>query len=219
MTPEEIRERILYEDDQILVFHKPAGIAVESARVTQPDLIGMLKFHLAGGSICIVHRLDQVVDGILVFAKTKMAAAELSRQLSDGTMRKLYRARVCGRIPEESGTLTDYLIKDARTNTARILETPGEGGKAKKAILHYRKTGDDELEIELITGRFHQIRAQLSHAGMPIAGDTKYGAPEGSREGLSRGQIALTAAELSFRHPGNHREMNFRVMPSSGIVS
>ena len=208
-----IEDRILYEDAEIIAVDKPAGVAVESARVGETDLAHALRSYLADGDggpeIYTVHRLDQPVAGVVLFARTKMAAAALSKQLADGEMQKIYRARVCGRIPAEAGELTDYLAWDRKTNTAHVV--PGGKGSAKtsarreerpkKAVLRYKKTGEDTLEIELITGRHHQIRAQLAHAGMPIRGDTKYGAQADSKEGLARGQIALRAVSLSFRHP------------------
>ena len=215
--------KICYEDSEIIVVEKPAGVAVESAHVTEKDLYSSLRSYLAeksGGSrdhrpgaesdeIHIVHRLDQVVAGLLVFAKTKEAAAALSKQLTDGTMKKMYRARVCGTIPAKNGELTDYLVKDGRNNMSHAA-SPGTKG-AKKAVLRYRQTAEDELEIDLVTGRHHQIRVQLAHAGMPIAGDVKYGAPEktGGEDNPGRGRIALTASRLSFRHPSTGRIMTF----------
>ena len=215
----EIQDYILYEDDQILVLDKPAGIAVESASVTQPDLISMLQNRSREegkmrppASYYIVHRLDQVVGGVIVFAKTAGAAAALSKQLTDGTMKKIYRAKVCGPIPEENGELRDFLLKDGKNNISRVVTAPRQGSLpkgAKEAVLRYKKLSEDTLEIELLTGRHHQIRAQLSHAGMPIAGDRKYGAPAGSSGGLSRGSIALWAVQLTFVHPMTGGVMTF----------
>ena len=124
-------------------------------------------------------------------------------------MKKMYRARVCGTIPAKNGELTDYLVKDGRNNMSHAA-SPGTKG-AKKAVLRYRQTAEDELEIDLVTGRHHQIRVQLAHAGMPIAGDVKYGAPEktGGEDNPGRGRIALTASRLSFRHPSTGRIMTF----------
>lgn len=203
---------ILYEDRDIIVCHKPAGIAVQSARLGEKDLVSMLNNHLAeqagserksgdsaakkrtarGGTpmepIRVVHRLDQPVEGVLVFAKTKKAAAGLSKQVTDGTMKKTYQAVCCvtekGRSwLEEAGglqwhALTDYLVKDARTNTSSVTE---KGKKdAKEARLSFRivaQCGALALaEIRLDTGRHHQIRVQMAHAGLPLYGDVKYNA-------------------------------------------
>lgn len=269
-------EQIVYEDDALIVLHKPAGVAVESARVTQPDLVSLLKTYLQQGgdtrqagrdsdvretgrssdarqtgrnsgghppAVYTIHRLDQVVEGLVVFAKTKEAAGRLSAQLTDGTMQKQYLARVCGapfkagraraeegRAPaEESGTLTDYLVKDRKLNMARVVTKDAAAGKKKgrdgapqKAVLHYRRISEDELLIDLVTGRFHQIRAQLAHAGMPIVGDVKYGAPQddasaGAGGRRARGQIALCAVCLSFVHPVTKERLTFRCEPSGAL--
>ncbi|MDO5701889.1 MAG: RluA family pseudouridine synthase [Lachnospiraceae bacterium] len=205
-----IREEwIVHEDDSIIVIRKSAGLAVESARVTEPDLISLLKTYL-GGSVFMVHRLDQVVEGLVVFAKSRTAAAKLTEELARGEMSKKYIARVSGVIPADEGTLTDYLIKDGRTNCSRIADK-GERG-AKKAVLKFKKIREDEVAIELLTGRHHQIRVQLSHAGMPVRGDVKYGAPAGERCGRRAG-IDLCAAELSFLHPSSGRRVTYRTEP------
>lgn len=198
---------ILYEDKEILVCRKSSGIAVQSARLGEKDLVSILNNHLAeqarareasengvkkkkasGGTgfepIRVVHRLDQPVEGVLVFAKTKKAAAGLSKQVTDGTMKKTYQAVCCvtekGRKWLEDSaewhTLTDYLVKDARTNTSSVTE---KGRKdAKEARLSFRivaRFGDLALtEIALDTGRHHQIRVQMAHAGLPLYGDVKY---------------------------------------------
>lgn len=200
---------ILYEDKEILVCRKSSGIAVQSARFGEKDLVSILNNHLAeqakmheasgngakkkkasGGAgfepIRVVHRLDQPVEGVLVFAKTKKAAAGLSKQVTDGTMKKTYQAVCC--VTEEGRkwledsaewyTLTDYLVKDARINTSSVTE---KGRKeAKEARLSFRIAaclGDLALaEIELDTGRHHQIRVQMAYAGLPLYGDVKYNA-------------------------------------------
>ncbi len=214
----------------------------------------------------IVHRLDQPVEGLLVFGKTKKAAAELTAQLSRGDLNKAYYAVVAGCPETEEGTLRDFLTKDAGERAARVSETgeaaalqqmpgrqageaaalqqmpEGAGGKrsfkgaalhqnregAREAVLHYRvleKISTPEpvtlLDIHIETGRFHQIRAQLSHAGLPILGDRKYGTEESN--GLSRTlgaqNTALCAYELSFRHPTTGKRMGFAEAPRGEIFS
>ena len=274
LTVEELKKRILFEDGEILVLDKPAGTAVESARVTEPDLVSLLHTYLAK-PVYVVHRLDQPVRGVMVFAKTSRAAAALSAQASgeisieskketrssgkascapgESRMRKLYRARVSGPVPQEEGTLIDYLIRDPRTNTSRVVGKEGEHGtdiahaagkdathgtdiahaagkdavhganaspapgknashgdklrgRAKRAELHYRKTGEREVEVELVTGRHHQIRVQLAHAGMPVEGDRKYG-------GAPAESLGLTASRLTFHHPKTGEELTFEIEP------
>ena len=143
------------------------------------------------------------MEGLVLFAKNKKAAAGLTRQLTEGKIDKIYRAEVTGMIPEEEDILTDYLLKDGRTNTSRVVAqgTP----KSKQAVLSYKRLSDSELEIRLMTGRHHQIRVQLAHAGMPIRGDRKYGKPDPEY----RGRLMLTACRLAFTHPGTGRRVEF----------
>ena len=210
-------------DKDIAVVEKPAGIAVETGRITSPDLVNMLKNHLAAEGkvkdpyLGMIHRLDQPVRGILVFALNKKAAGGLSRQIRDGNFEKHYLAVVEGIVDKRERTeLEDYLIKD-KDNTARIVNK--EEKDAKRALLSYTvKDTDAEkgltlLEIELMTGRFHQIRAQLSHMGHPIAGDHKYGAKDTDTP-LPRGAIGLCAYSLAFDHPSTGKRMEFELGPS-----
>ena len=207
-TVRDLKDIIIYEDRSLLILKKPAGLAVESARVYEPDLASLLRAYCPGSSI--VHRLDQPVEGLLAAAKNGKAAAALSAEIRDGRMKKKYLARVCGTIPKEEDTLTDYLIRDGRTNTSSVAENAAMQGagpeKAKKAVLRYRKRSGDTVEVELVTGRHHQIRVQLAHAGMPILGDRKYG-------GDPWECLCLCAYSLSLFHPGNGKRMEFRTEP------
>ena len=204
---------ILYEDDEIIVVYKEAGLPVQTRSVGQMDLESILLRRLTSGDgrrpeLYVVHRIDQPVEGLVLFAKTKEAAADLTRQLTDGRMKKIYKARVDGPIPKEEDTLEDYLVRDAG-NVTRVVPKPGKSAKGKnapkKAVLHYEKIGDSELRIELFTGRHHQIRVQLANAGMPIVGDRKYGKTDPSY----RGRLMLTAGELTFVHPKTKKEVTF----------
>ena len=210
--------RILFEDSQILVCYKEAGLPVQSARIGTKDLVSILKNYLWEKSgnkgepyLGVVHRLDQPVEGLLVFAKTRKAAAELSRQISQGMMDKYYLAVSDKKAPASNGVLEDYLKKDGRTNTSAVVDrqTPG----AKKARLSYELV--EELlckrylyRIHLDTGRHHQIRVQMSHGGMPLLGDRKYN--EKADEGISLG---LCAWHLEFVHPVTKRKMQFETKP------
>lgn len=238
MQPD-IETLIIYEDLHIIVCHKPAGIPVQSARIGTVDMASLLKNHLAHAALkspgaprgrdrapylAVIHRLDQPVEGLLVFAKTPAAARDLNRQLTSSGFGKYYRAIVVG-VPDPSeGTLEDYMVKDGRANLSRICtrETPG----AKPARLHYRVEAIDKesqpvtslVKIRLDTGRHHQIRVQMAHLGCPLVGDRKYrklpaGTPaSGSliRES-SPAALKLCAYRLEFRHPADGKEMRFEL--------
>lgn len=201
---------ILYEDSEILVCEKPAGIATQSSRVGTPDMVSLLKNYLRQQSpqqqpyLAVIHRLDQPVTGLLVFAKSKRAAADLNKQLTTAGFGKHYLALLTGIPSPDETDLTNYLIKDNKTNTSRICtqNTPG----SKVARLHYKliqKWSHSSLaEITLDTGRHHQIRVQMAHLGCPIQGDVKYGA-------TVPGQLQLYAYRLTFRHPIHHQLLEF----------
>ena len=235
MSSGELERRIVYEDEAVIVVWKPAGVAVQSARVTEPDLIGLLllREQMKGEGkreIRIVHRLDQPVEGMMVFAGTKEAAAALSRQLTDGSMKKIYRAVVDGIIPADEGILTDYLLEDPKTNTSKVVPAPKTksagmhtGKRPRRAVLAYKKIAENEVEIELGTGRRHQIRVQLAHAGMPVRGDRKYG--PAAQDGMSmngeqktgpsaRTRLYLKSYSLSFIHPVSGERVTFTESPS-----
>lgn len=233
-----MQTKIIYEDAHILVAHKPAGLATQSAKVGQPDMVSELKKYLAGQQgiqknkqmnnsknsgapyLGIIHRLDQPVEGLLAFAKTKEAAGKLTAQLGEGTLNKQYYAMVCGKPAEESGELIDFLCKEG--NLAKI--SVAQDKEAKKAILQYKVLVQKALEnqanitlldIHIDTGRFHQIRAQLANAGWPILGDSKYG-DEQSMELSKKLQIrnvALYAYKLDLKHPMNGKQLEFIIEP------
>lgn len=216
-----MKTRIAYEDRELLICHKPAGLATQSASVSQPDMASELKKYLGGGYVGIIHRLDQPVEGLLAVAKNKGAAAALSRQLAAGELCKQYCALAYGKPPREQGELADYLRKEG--GMAHVV---GEGAPdAKRAVLRYQvRQGQSGpmppgnytcLDIYIGTGRFHQIRCQLSHAGMPILGDQKYGTAESLEEGrrLGLGHVALCAYRLRLLHPSTGREVSCEIRP------
>ena len=227
MWIKDIRDYILYEDRDILVCHKPAGIAVQSARVGSMDMESMLKNYIAQKApgrmpyLGIVHRLDQPVEGVLVFAKEKKSAAVLTKQLSAGTLNKQYYAVLCGYPDASEGELVDYLRKEgsvAVAVTGREMNFPD----AKIAKLHYSilEKINQPMPLALAdvcieTGRFHQIRVQFAHAGWPLLGDTKYGntTVAGTAGSPAYRGVALCAYSLDFTHPGNGKKMSFRVKP------
>lgn len=222
-----MKTKILFEDTSILVIHKPAGIAVQSARIGQMDVESELRNYIkrngtANPYIGLVHRLDQPVEGLLVVAKTKDAAAKLTKQLTAGSLNKKYVAVVSmeSNQIEISGKFTDYIIKDGQV--ARIIESNVQNPKdAKKACLHYmllQRTDNLALsDIEIETGRFHQIRCQMAHHGMPLLGDAKYGSSMSaalSRESGIR-NVALCANRIAFKHPVTGKFMEFEVNPEN----
>lgn len=236
--------RILYEDNYILVCHKPAGIATQTARIGQADMVSEMENYLARslpqGSrqneteeksahrrgnvikqphIYVVHRLDQPVEGILVFAKQQAAAAALSVQAAGDEMEKEYLALVCDLredAADGSGILTDYLLKDGKTNLSRVV--PPEVKGAKEARLSYeilREEWPVVAKIRLYTGRHHQIRVQMANAGLPLLGDRKYAPKEviALSERLGIRDVALCAYRLSFIHPKTKERMQFERKP------
>lgn len=218
--------QIIFEDEQILVLKKEAGIPVQAGRLRIMDLQGLIKNELyrrnrSGGEpyLGIVHRLDQPVEGVMVFAKTPSAAAHLSRQVTDGRMKKYYLALLCGKPPKKSDALVDYLVKDGRTNTSSVVEKGR--ADAKRAELHYRVLWEQETgtlaEIHLITGRHHQIRVQMAHAGCPLYGDTKYN--PAFRNVTEHVQTALCAYKLSFVHPKTEKPMEFQIVPDNSLLN
>lgn len=215
---------VIFEDEEILVCRKEAGIPTQSAKVSEKDMVSLAKGYLFEKNIHkgepylgLVHRLDQPVEGILLFAKTPGSARDLSRQIQEGQMKKTYLAITCGHVSQKSGKLENYLIKDGKTNTSKIVSGPEKD--AKLAQLDYRileEQGEKNLvEINLITGRHHQIRVQMAHKGMPLWGDTKYNKQFSERRGWF--QIALCAYQLEFRHPKTKQKMLYEIIPTGDV--
>lgn len=223
-----IEDCIIYEDKEVLVCHKPAGIAVQNAKIGTMDLESGLKNYLAVKTkempyLGVVHRLDQPVEGLVVFAKTPRAARELSRQVSGTGMDKYYLAVTTGTPPERSGILEHYLKKDGRSNSSAVVS--GEIPGAKRARLSYKVLKEFQMEefgaekcmlmctlmeIHLETGRHHQIRVQMSAAGMPLLGDRKYHPSEAAGRFPALG---LCSYKLSFTHPATKKKMCFECRP------
>ena len=216
---------ILFEDDHVLVVKTDAGIPVQAGKMRMMDLQGLIKNELyrrnrKGGEpyLGLIHRLDQPVEGVMVFAKTPFAAGALSEQVTDGRMKKHYLALLCGKPSEDSGKLVDYLIKDGRTNTSSVVKEQNKD--AKRAELNYQVLKRYEettlVEVELITGRHHQIRVQMANAGWPLYGDTKYN-PQ-FQEVMEHVQTALCAYKLSFVHPKTKKVMEFCIEPDNSML-
>lgn len=208
---------ILFEDKDIIVCYKPAGVPTQTSKIGEQDMVSILKNYLKGGYVAVIHRLDQPVEGILVFAKSPYAAKELNKGLQGDGFGKHYKAVLWGMPQKAKDTLKDYLVKDGRINTSRIACQSEKD--AKKAILHYEVLGngqDDGKDITLVkvkleTGRHHQIRVQMANMGCPIWGDSKYNTlPVQDRRFR---QIALCAYRLEFVHPRSKKRMMFEVEP------
>lgn len=210
--------KIVYEDRDVLVVYKPAGIAVQSARIGEMDVVNEIKNYLAGRMmnpyVAVINRIDQPVHGLVLLAKTKDAAAKLSKQLTENRIQKVYRASVCGSFTDKEGKLTDVIYKDGRSNISKVVR-PGEAhyNEGKKSELEYREYAPGKLEIKLLTGRHHQIRVQMANAGHPLLGDMKYKTPESDAETRLNGvkELALCAYALEFKHPVSGEKMSFTV--------
>lgn len=274
-----MKTEIIFEDKDILVVYKPAGLATQTARVGQQDVVSELKNYLwqkrmvTGAALGrpapylgVIHRLDQPVEGLLVFALNAKAAAGLTEQLQEqawagaqkrwqagpqeqgqagmqkqgqaglqeqapaGLLHKKYYGVVCGKARQEEEELVDYLYKN-KENRAVIVENPekAEGDfPVKKAVLKYRALQVTQrpqlltlVDIHIFTGRFHQIRAQMAHRGMPLLGDMKYGGESAktSAKSLYISDVALCAYSLEFVHPGTGREIGFQIKPKGRAFS
>ena len=217
---------ILYEDEEVIVCEKPVGVAAQTRRLGQADMESLLKNYRAGKGeqpyIGVVHRLDQPVRGVMVFAKTKEAAADLSRQVQTKMADKFYYAVTDGVPEQKKGTLEDYLLRDGKTNTSKVVSKSTEG--AKSARLDYEVTAQNKtnaiLRIRLDTGRHHQIRVQFASRGLPLMGDRKYNpayretAPRGLCGSTELGaRLCLCACSLEFTHPRSRKRLHFAIEP------
>jgi len=212
-----IEPKIIYEDNHIIVVIKPQNISVQEDESQDIDMLTIIKNYIKErdkkpGNVFLglVHRLDRPTGGVMVFAKTSKAASRLSKQLKDKELKKRYFCVVNGRPQIVEDRLITYLKKDEKTNTVKIAPKLENG--SKEAILEYKvlETKNDLslIDVNLITGRSHQIRVQMSsQLNMPIFADFKYG------DKFHSGNLALWAYELSFVHPTTQKGMKFRVAP------
>ena len=200
--------QILYQDDQILVCMKPAGVL----STDEPGGLSSLLREELGSDVQelrTVHRLDRVVSGLMVLAKSAEAASELSRQMRDGIFQKEYLTVIHWRPAEPCGRMTDLLRRDPAERKTYVTKTPGKD--TRLAVLDYETLASTEglslLRIHLQTGRTHQIRAQLSSRGLPIVGDQKYS------RWPDECQIALFSCRLQFQHPQTKNIVTFSALP------
>lgn len=253
---------ILFEDHDILVAEKPAGLESQTSRGFEPDMVSEIKNHLKRSELShlstrsstkvstrsvepyvgVIHRLDKPVGGVMVYAKNQKAAASLSKQVQDGRMKKIYNAVICGKLVDIVGNYVDYLLKDGKNNYSCIVDkntADSKRAELKYRVLDVRDIGNEPdaaerglkmvslVEVELLTGRHHQIRVQFSGHGTPLWGDGKYNPlwggtlPAGGKmqitQGAARGrgerELALAAVKLSFDHPSTGKNMEFTIKP------
>jgi len=197
---------VLYEDNHIIIINKRAGEIVQGDKTGDKPLSEIVKEYLKekynkpGNVFCgVTHRLDRPTSGVVVFAKTSKALSRLNEMFRNDSVEKLYWAIVKNRPLRTVDVLIHYLIKNEKNNKSTAYNT--EKPQAKKAVLHYKLISTSQnynlLEVDLETGRHHQIRCQLSKIGCPIKGDLKYGADRSNPDG----SISLHARYISFIHP------------------
>ncbi len=200
---------VVYEDNHIIIVNKSAGEIVQGDKTGDKPLADIAKDYIKEkyrkpGNVFlgVVHRLDRPVSGLVVFARTSKALARLNEMFRDGKVKKTYHALVCNAPETPEATLTDWLVRNEKQNKSYAYAK--EKPCSKRAVLDYRLLSASEryflLEVRLHTGRHHQIRCQLAHAGMCIKGDLKYGAPRSNPDG----SICLHARSIEFEHPVTH---------------
>ena len=209
---------VIYEDNHIIVVEKPVNIPSQGDKTGDMDMLTLVKAYIKEkynkpGEVYLglIHRLDRPVGGVMVFARTSKAAARLSDQVRNKDFKKKYLVIADGKFEKNKGVLEDYLLKNEKTNTSKVVK--GGTRNAKLAILDYEVLKYNEeinlsvVKVNLHTGRHHQIRVQMANAGHSICGDQKYGT-------RGRGkQICLWAYELTIFHPITKQEMTFKVLP------
>lgn len=195
---------LIHVDRDIVVCIKPPRVV----STDEPGGLPALVREALGdpsANVRTVHRLDRVVSGLMVLARTRKAASELSRQIMAGEFDKEYLAVLHGAPNEEAGTLRDLLLRNKQERKTYVVSEPGKD--VQEAILNYRLISKTEnlskVQIELVTGRTHQIRAQFSSRGLPLVGDRKYGTHEDNCE------IALWSHKIVFNHPYTGKRMEF----------
>ncbi len=208
---------VVYEDNHVIVVIKPSGVPSQADKSGDIDMLTLVKAYIKEkynkpGEVYLglVHRLDRMTSGLMVFARTSKAASRLSNSIREGDFKKEYVSALNGNV-EKEGRLENYLLKDERTNISSVVDSNKKN--AKLAQLDYKVIGHTQYNekeytyarVKLYTGRHHQIRVQFSHIGHPLYGDIKYG-------GI-KGDLALVACSLKFIHPTKDEYMEFEYMP------
>ena len=198
--------QVVYEDNHVIVVNKSSGEIVQGDKTGDLPLSGMVRQYIKEAYakpgevfLGVVHRLDRPVFGLVLFARTSKALERLNRMFANGEVHKTYWAITKNLPPKEEGRLENWIVRNEKQNKSYAYDT--ERPHSKKAILDYKVVGRTDnyclLEVNLHTGRHHQIRCQLAHIGCPIRGDLKYGAPRSNPDG----SISLLARRLEFVHP------------------
>lgn len=212
-----IADQILYEDNHLIVLNKLPGQIVQGDKTGDVCLAEEVKAFIKerddkpGNVFCgVVHRLDRPVSGVVIFAKTSKALSRMNELVKSRQFKKIYHAVVKDMPPQSAGHLEDYLVRNEKANKSFVTKVATTAG-AKLAQLDYRllatsKGGYHLIEVELHTGRHHQIRCQLAHIGCPIKGDLKYGAPRSNPDG----SISLHAYSVTFEHPVRHEQITIQ---------
>ncbi|MBP9032154.1 MAG: RNA pseudouridine synthase [Dysgonomonadaceae bacterium] len=204
---------VLYEDNHLIIVNKAPSEIVQGDKTGDKPLSELIKeylkekYHKPGNVFCgVTHRLDRPTSGVVVFAKTSKALSRLNEMFRNGEVDKTYWAIVKNRPPKDEDTLIHYLIKNEKTNKSTAYDS--EKPNTKKAILHYKLIAVSQkyflLEVDLETGRHHQIRCQLAKIGCSIKGDLKYGAERSNPDG----SISLHARTISFVHPVSKQQIH-----------
>ncbi len=207
---ENIGDHVLYKNNQLIALNKPTGLGVQADKSGDKALIDLAEIY-TNSKLHLIHRIDRPTSGVVLFAKSKKGVAVMNEQIRSGKIKKTYLA-IVGKAPAEpEGELIHFLRKNGKTNrTESSLE---EKPKTKKAILKYKLLGSSEryhlLEVDLLTGRHHQIRAQLGAIGSPIRGDEKYGFKRGNKDR----SIQLHAWKMVFHHPVSKEKVSLQADP------
>ena len=198
--------QVLYEDNHIIIVNKSSGEIVQGDKTGDTPLVETVrayikeKYNKPGNVFCgLTHRLDRPVSGVVIFAKTSKALERINNMLKNHDIKKTYWAIVKNPPKQNEGTLVNYLVRNEKQNKSFAYST--EKPNSKRAELNYKVIGKSDnytlLEVNLITGRHHQIRCQLAAMGCPIKGDLKYGFDRSNRDG----SISLHARSVEFTHP------------------
>lgn len=216
-------DRILFEDNHLIAVNKTNHDIVQSDKTGDEPLIEQIRTYIKQrdkkpGNVFleVIHRIDRPVSGVVLFAKTSKVLPRMNKLFHDGLVKKIYWAVVKNMPPKESDTLMHHLIRNSKQNKSYVYTTPKP--ESKEARLNYRVLGKTStyflLEIELITGRHHQIRTQLAKIGCPIKGDLKYGFPRSNPDG----GIHLHSRRVNFSHPVSGEEVEIIAQPPTDVL-